>query len=391
MNEVDSVHHVLMARFDALSTTPGSIRPALAALAHPRGPSEPEVALAPLDGPDREEFVRLVRENRLHGALMDAVKSVGGDTDAQLLSVIEDDRLTRLRVGAVLGRAAAALDAADITWLTFKGPVISSLMERPELRTFNDLDLLVAATQFRGAIKVLADAGFEELNQNWEPYIKYQVGEVPLVAQATTIDLHWHLIALLRERRTVRFDPRSMLERRRTVRIGDLTVPTFDVEDQMLHLATHSALAGATRFDQLRDIAVLVGAGPVDWDEFTIRARVAGVARLVAHPLDRARAILGADVPADVVEALGGRALAVRRVLDKRGSLRGGFAVAVWRDRWQSTARVASERAIDRVSDLLGRGPAWDFIDPNGTLYYAKASGGPASRDEYLRGAAEWI
>ena len=51
-------------------------------------------------------------------------------------------------------------------------------MRRPELRTFNDLDLLVAADRFADSLDVLAEVGVKEINRNWVPYLRYRVGEV---------------------------------------------------------------------------------------------------------------------------------------------------------------------------------------------------------------------
>ncbi len=373
-----------------ISIMSAAISEALLVLAQPQRPSETDVVVAALDGPTGDSFLAAVVEHRLHGALFDVLRRVDRSVPEHLRLMVDDDRLTRLRIGGLLARAGASLDAADIPWLTFKGPVISSLMDRPEFRSFNDLDLLVDVARFGRALDVLTGEGIEEINHNWDPYIEHRVGEVPMVSQGTSIDLHWHLIALRRTRRTIRLDPGPILDRRRAVSVGDLEVPTLDVVDQLLHFTLHAALAGANRLDQLRDITTMVQSEHVDWDDLIVRARAAGVARLIAHPLDRARSLTAADIPLDVIDAMGGRTLTLRRSLDRRGVLRGGFVTSVWRDSWAATARVGSMRMADRVAAVAGRGPAWDFTNPDSTLYHATVSGGADARAEYLRLIQDW-
>lgn len=365
---------------------------ALVALADPDGVQDTDRGLAPLGGPFEDRFVAEASSHRLEGALVDALTRSGREVPTTLGDIVADDRLTRLRVTSVLNRVAPLLDSADIQWLTFKGPMISTLMARPELRTFNDLDLLVAADRFADAIDVLIEAGGRELNRNWVPYLRHRVGEVPMEAQGISIDLHWHVIGLGHQRRAVRLSPSDMLERRRLRPLGDQQLPGFDAEDQLLHLAIHAAMSGATRLDQLRDLAVVVSADPVDWDLFESRARQASVARLVAHALDRACHVLGASIDRAVVDRLGGRSLKVRQRIDgERVSGLRAFAVVSSRDSLPQTVRASARRLSEQTSLSLGRGRSWDFTDATGPLYHGHESGGPPARAEYLGRLTDWM
>ena len=232
---------------------------ALVVLADPSGPTDEAAVTSLLGGSDEHRFRLAVIEHRLQCALADVLRRTGAPIDDRLGFIVDDDRLTRLRVSAVLGRVAPALDDAEIPWLTFKGPVISALMRRPELRTFNDLDLLVAADRFADSLDVLAEVGVKEINRNWVPYLRYRVGEVPLSANGISVDLHWHLIGLAGIRRTIHLPPVELLARRRRARLGDTDVATLDREDQLLHLAIHCALSGATRLDPSADSARIGG------------------------------------------------------------------------------------------------------------------------------------
>lgn len=360
-------------------------------LAHPVPTTTAETAQVLLDGPDRSDFLAAVFEHRLDPALAWVLTAAGAPTPAELERIIDEDRVVRLTVQSVLGVLAGALDRAGIGWVVLKGPSISRLMERPDLRAFSDLDLLVDPDRFGDALDVLGEAGAVELNRNWVPYVAHRVGETPLTFRGVTVDLHWDVIGLARVRRTMSLPPGPMVARRRLEAVGDTEVWMLDASDQLLHVALHAALGGGKRLDQLRDLAVLSVADPPPWGEFVTRCRQAGVAGLVAQPLDRARGLLGAEVPAAVVDELGARSVRIRRRIDgrTRGALR-GFPVAPVRDRPLATLRAVGDRAREAMLVPLGRGGGWDFTDESGLLYFDRPSGGLAARAEFIAGVRRW-
>lgn len=371
---------------------PAVVDDALRELAAVDGPLDLDRALAPLSTGGRGQLIEAVRRHRLDAAFADALQRAGHEVPVDIAADVDDDRLLRLQVTAALGRVAEVLDRADVPWLTFKGPVIAALMARPELRTYNDLDVLVGATDLGPAVEALIAAGVDELNENWVPYVRHRVGEVPMAAGSVSVDLHWHVIGLGHHRRSIRFDPTAMLARRRPVELAGASRPTFDASDELLHLVVHAALSGATRLDQLRDIAVVVANDDVDWSEFTQRAGGVGVARLAGHTLDRAARVLGAPVSDPVLRRMAGSSLDRRRRFDGHavGDLRG---IGVWwrRDRATASAGAALRRIVDVATRIPGRRHGWDFTDENSRLYHARATGGPAVRSEYFRRVADWV
>jgi len=352
----------------------------------------PLVAMAEAEMLD--QLLEPALEHRLGPVLMDVLETAGLDVPAPLRERVTADRVLRLRSMAVLARAAVALDEAGLRWAVFKGPVVASFLARPELRRFNDLDILVPGTDLGRAIEVLGTVGIEELNRNWDGYVEHRVGEVPMTAGPVNIDLHWQIVGLGVHRRTMNLDPAGMLDRCRRRLVGQSEVSIFAPEDQLLHLALHSALSGAKRLDQLRDIAVLCEADGVDWQEFADLTRGAGVARLVAHALDRSRVILGAEVNSEYLCRLGGRSIGSRRRFDQRRSQRSSdlsaLLVSLWRDNTTDTLRSTTWLVKSRVRSRLGRGIGWDAGDIDGVLYYARESGGASQREAFLRGAAQW-
>lgn len=350
-------------------------------LAAPSGPRDLDCVGAAYAA-DPDALIAAVRRHRLEAPLADVLDRLDLPVPAVMADDVADDRVTRLRVAATLRRVAEVLDGDAIPWVTFKGPVLSALMTRPELRTYNDLDLLVGAADLERALDVLGGCGVQEINRNWAPYIRHRVGEVPLDAGDLSVDLHWHVVGLGRQRRAIRFDPVEMLGRRRSVRVGDENVPTFDAADQLLHLAVHAATAGATRLDQLRDIAVAVSADAPDWTEFERRARVAGVATLVAHALDRSARLLDAPVDEAVLRRMAGRSLDRRRradgerVVDLKGR-------GVWwrRDRSLDSLRDGGAQVWETIRRGAG---GWDFADERSHVFFEHDSGGPEGRRRYL-------
>ena len=353
-------------------------------LSQPDGATRPDAFAAAWAGPHATVLRDAVFRHRLDAAARDALRRADAPVDDDLDLIVEDDRRVRLLASRVLAASASALDAADIPWLVFKGPAISSLMNRAELRSFNDLDLLVAASAFSDAVDALIDAGVEEINENWTPYLTHRVGEVPMVMHGVSVDLHWHVTGLGRDRAMFRLQPHEMVARRVERRIGETTVSVLDPVDQLLHLSVHAALGGATRVDQFRDVAVVVAGESIDWDVFVARAGEAWVDGLVGHLLDRATRAGPATVPDEVVRRLAGDAsIDRRRRLDgeRVDGLR-GLPVLMRRRRRRDVALVLARRTLDRLAGPLHRG--WDFTEPRSRLYHDRPSGGPAGRQAFL-------
>lgn len=365
---------------------------ALRALAGPEGVVDDAPVLRFIGGPEESHLIDLAIAHRLHAALVDVLERTGAPIDERLGALAVADRVVRLRLKGVLSAAASALDAADVSWLVFKGPAVAASMPRPELRTYNDLDLLVDAHRFADSIDALATVGITEVNRNWEPYVRYRVGEVPMVGAGVTVDLHWHLIGLRRDRVDLRLDPAAMLARRRRRVVDDRELSLFDPEDQLLHLAIHSALSGTTRLDQLRDLFVAASTESLDWEAFVRRARAAGAARLTGHALDRAVSVVGADVPAEILVGLAGAGpLARRRRFDGDAvaTLR-GLGVHWRRDSARASLRAARVRLGDSLPRFGRRHVGWDFATPDSRLYFARESGGGPGRETFLRGVPHW-
>ena len=361
-----------------------SIDELLRDLSRPDGADEPEAIAEAWSGEAASAFQDAVARHRLDAAASDGLRRAGAPVDPELDLVVDDDRRVRLLARRALNTASAAFDDAEVPWVVFKGPAISRLMTRPELRTFNDLDLLVPAASFGTAVDALIDAGVEEVNENWEPYLRHGVGEVPMAVSGVTVDVHWHITGLARDRSMFRLDPEVMLDRRVERTVDESKAGVFDPVDQLLHLSLHAALGGGTRLDQFRDVAVVSAGETIDWDLLVERARAAWIDGLVGHVLDRATIAGPADVPEEVVTELAGAGSVARRrrLDDSRVDGLRGLPVLLRRRRATDVGRVVVRQVLDRLPGSARRG--WDFTDPQSRLYQGTPSGGASGRRAYL-------
>ncbi|MCP5025787.1 MAG: nucleotidyltransferase family protein [Actinomycetia bacterium] len=343
-------------------------------------------------------FRHLAAAQGLASALADSLEGFDRRVPEALTRLRDEATIRRLASRATLTRIGEVLDSEDIPWVAFKGPVIAARHRRPELREFNDLDILVSGAHLRATLDALDEAGMPTPTRNWAGLAAHGVGELPIDAGPLWVDLHWHLVGLARDRRTIRLDPVAMLERRRMVTVGTQEVPAFDPADELVHLAVHAGLGGAQRVTWLADVAALIRTDPPSWDTVVSRLAGTGVAQMVGQVLDRTGQELDADIPAATIEALvPGPALALRRRSDRSvPSLEtqlvraySGLAVAVWRDRpWATLAHVGAV-THDRIQARRGRSIDWDVDAEDGPLYWGTTAGGDREKAAWLAWAAE--
>ena len=362
-----------------------------------RDPDAAGATLARVSGEELDAVLRAGVGHRLGSALVTGLQTARLPVPGWLETHRFDVATQRAHLMATLATIAPLLEATGIPWVVLKGPVTASAYERFEEREFADLDILVPGERLADVLAALDDAGVDAVNRNWDAYVRYRVAEFPVGLAGTSIDLHWHIIALDRTRRrfTIRTD--ELLARRQPVDIGGVACHQLDPEDNAIHLALHAGLAGAYRLGSLRDIHETVRSGDLDWDLVVDRARLGGAGPLVGHVLDRCRIVLGAPVPPEVAERLTPRwGLRCRRWLDAHplpatGSYEkpySGFLVATWRTGIISTLGRARELLSDRLATALGRPARWSAYDPEGPLFWQRPSGGEEAYAAYLDLAA---
>jgi Uncharacterised nucleotidyltransferase len=299
------------------------------------------------------------------GCLWQAVRATGrSDVDGadQLRELRAAATVTHLRMLSELDMVSRVLGAAAVPYLVLKGPVLAgALYRRPDLRSYVDLDLLVAPADFGAALGALEQAGCRVFERNWTLAADRMLGELRLFTRAgTVLDLHWHVIADRQARALFPIDLAAARSRARTVQVGGRSVSTLDAADTVVHLALHAALAGGHRLLWLKDLeqALRPPQGP-EWTVLSARAAQWAAGPGVALMLDRAAGTLGVPVPA-------------------------GFARSLVPDRpWRLVTRAA-----DRLSPPArgaGSGPSLGRI-----VARAARGDGPASRRELRRRLVGW-
>lgn len=358
--------------------------------------------LAEVDG---RSLVRAAERQRLTGTVHRALRELPAGATAHLDNArAELERAHTVAVArglaslADLGAAMAALDEAGLAWVVVKGPVLAGYYYGdPGGRSYADLDLVSTRGDFRAMLVHLESSGGRLPAWNWDAARDRRLAEVSFVLRfGTPGDLHWHILPSPRLRERYRIDADAWVERRRRVALGSLVVPTFDAADTVLHLCVHSSTSGGHLLVWLKDLERAVLDPGLDWSELARRARGARLGWLTAMQLQRARTVLGADVPAEVLDELAGR-----RLPPSWGIPRSWAGDEVWAGatrtsmtwtRATSSGRgstlaslatlLATELTAARARSLLGALPGVSWPSPEERLYGDGRSA--TGREDYL-------
>lgn len=305
----------------------------------------------------------------------------------------------QMRIVTDLAGFAVMIAPLEIPWITFKGPVAAQLLyERPELRTYRDLDLLVPRSDFTRTIDFLERSGIEVLDRNWTLISREHRGQLHVTLPLGTVaDVHWHLLNRGVVRDAFDVEMSEVLDRTRTVQISGAAVRTLEAADGLVHLGLHAALAGGDRLIWLKDIERAIAVESPDWDDVVERALRWGAGAALAVLLRRAASVLGADVPVWVLRDLDPSPTRRRlgEAFDHRwpvGSATGETTpAALWpqviRDGRFATVGSVLQRSVRRpttaIHQWLGEpGGGGRDHEPAAVLH---PSGGAQVRERYLR------
>jgi hypothetical protein len=203
-----------------------------------------------------------------------------------------------------LVRLTQLLESGGVEPLAFKGPALAAAAYGAvTLRQFSDLDLLVRKGEVVRTVEIL-------LKEGYAPRAGCSVADLELpgafeIAMArpgalAEIDLHWRLIPPYFP---LALDSEDLWRRAVRVDIEGAAVLTLSPADHLLYLCAHGAKHGWQALGGVCDVAQLMHASPIDWDELCARAERAGAQRALALGVLLARELLGAAVPASVLEA----------------------------------------------------------------------------------------
>ena len=206
-------------------------------------------------------------------AVLEHTDGVADDVLERLAAGRREAASHHLVVRGVLARVGAVLDAADIPWLVFKGPVLSaSVYCDPGMRRYSDVDVLVPPDRFADAVDAMEAARFWNPVTSWSPQVYFRAGAIAFNVGWISVDLHWHVMFKYQDRRWYHIDPEQLFARRRAVDIGGRRYATFDAVDTVFHLALDASREGCHRLVWLKDIEMAIATGRPDLDELVRRS-----------------------------------------------------------------------------------------------------------------------
>lgn len=211
-----------------------------------------------------------------------------------------------LRMVDDLRLLATALGAAGIRYAVFKGAVLAELAyPRPDLRAYNDLDVLVAPAAFAGALDALQAQGCQLLDRNWRLLCREGAGQIHLLTPLqTVVDLHWSLLNTPANRGQFPIATRTLLERSAPRAVREISVPVLDPVDMLAHICLHACLAGANRLCWLKDIAQVIATMDVGLDDVAPRAARWRAQLPIGLALARAAAVFDIQIGEQVTRDL---------------------------------------------------------------------------------------
>ncbi|MEE8601604.1 nucleotidyltransferase family protein [Euzebya tangerina] len=211
-----------------------------------------------------EEVVAAARFHGVFGYLTRALRQSGVELPDQVVTQLREGNAISgaqyLAAVADLAVVARTLDERGIVWAGFKGPFLTELAhEAVHLRTFGDLDVLVAPSDIRAAVTALVAVGAHPMVEDHRRVLAEQRAEMHLVLPGgTQLDLHWDLVADGQRRADVSVPPAAaLLGRRRQVLVDGHPRWTLGLADSALHVAMHATWSGGHRLIWVRDVSGL--------------------------------------------------------------------------------------------------------------------------------------
>jgi hypothetical protein len=254
---------------------------------------------------DWGELIRLAEQ---HGVLplaarnlLERARGLPSEIERALRSAYETNLRRSLWFGAELARIMQHLQSKRVQVVPYKGPVLAqSVYGDLGLRSFFDLDFLIAPADFERARQALAEIGYRP-SSDLAPTVKklaLRTGNERSfdgAAGKNLVELQW---ALLPHFYAVDLSVEDLLARAGRAVVGGYEVPSLSPEDSLLVLCLHAAKHLWTRLIWLADIAETLRQQGLDYALVLSRARSLGIERILGVSYWLVENLLYAELPA---------------------------------------------------------------------------------------------
>lgn len=262
---------------------------------------------------DWTEAVRLALDHGTAGLLCRGLQRL---SDEAIPAGMAEAAGTYLAEAETQGRARIAnlftildmLAGAGIGALAYKGPALATLAyDCPWIRPSRDLDVIVARSDMKPAIAALARLGYRSEHDDLSPRVTtalhdYAGQDILFAEGRMPVEPH---CAFTPAALAVRIDMEGIRARARTIVIDDREIATLGVEDTILTACLHIWKSRRWRLLCIADVAALLHCHPgVDWDALAMRARDAGLRRVLHLGLALAHDLFEAPLPDRVARAV---------------------------------------------------------------------------------------
>jgi hypothetical protein len=278
----------------------------------------PETATAiQMQDADWDYLLIIAREHRLGAMLHHRLKrsDLAGVIPERVLTYLKaahrKNALRSLVVYRELVKVTRLLEAQQIPSIALKGAYLARFAyPDPALRPMRDLDLLLKPEQVVRAFELLKECGYRVFDAVPEAVFTDWKHLPPLIGpEGIGIELHNRLLDSepCPEHSTSFND--ELWTRSRLKTFGGIEVRFLCTEDLLLHLCIHATLHHHFNLGPLAlvDVVELVETHSIDWSHFLSIVRQGGWERCALSLLYLARRNLGARIPDEVIDALGGQ------------------------------------------------------------------------------------
>jgi hypothetical protein len=239
--------------------------------------------------------------------VLEHARGLPPEIERRLRSEYEANLRRSLWFTAELARIVQHFERRQLRAVPYKGPVLTQALYRDlGLRSFSDLDFLIAPADFERAKQALAEIGYRPSSEltpaveRWWLRVGYE-RSFDSAAGKHLVELQWALLSYFYG---VDLGVEDLLARAGRTIVGGCEMPCLSPEDSVLVLCLHAAKHLWTRLIWLADIAEILRTGTIDYALVFSRARALGIVRILGISFWLVKNVLGAEVPKSAEEMM---------------------------------------------------------------------------------------